>query len=64
MVSEKAIVAVRDTLAKYHGGKVIPENPAKGESQSNGAVEEAGKTVREFVRVIKEHLEREGEVGV
>ena len=22
---EKAIVAVRDTLAKYHGGKVIPE---------------------------------------
>ena len=39
------------------GGKVVPEGPPKGESQSNGAVEEAGKTVREFVRVLKEHLE-------
>ena len=28
-----------------------------GESQSNGAVEKAGKTTREFVRVIKEHIE-------
>ena len=51
-----AIVAVREALAKYIGGRVIPEAPAKGESQSNGAVEEAGKTVREFVRVYKEQL--------
>ena len=54
---EKSIIAVRDALARYHGGKVVPEGPPKGESQSNGAVEEAGKTVREFVRVLKEHLE-------
>jgi hypothetical protein len=54
---ERSIVAVRDALARYHGGKVVPESPARGESQSNGAVEEAGKTTREFVRVIKEHME-------
>ena len=35
----------------------MPEGPPKGGSQSNGAPEEAGKTVREFVRVLKEHVE-------
>ena len=35
-----------------HGGIVVQEGPAVGESQSNGRVEEAGKTVREFVRVL------------
>jgi hypothetical protein len=54
---ERSIVAVRDALARYHGGKVVPESPPKGESQSNGAIEEAGKTTREFVRVLKEHVE-------
>ena len=44
-------------MAKYHGGVVIPEDPAKGESQSNDKVEEAGKTVREHTRVFKEQLE-------
>ena len=34
---------------KYHGGVVIPEGPAKGEKAENGLIEEAGKTVREFV---------------
>ena len=33
------------------------ESPAKGESQSNGAVEEAGKTVREFARLFKDVVE-------
>ena len=45
---ERAIVAVREALARYHGGKVVQEPPPKGESQSNGAVESAGETVREF----------------
>ena len=54
---EKSIVALRDAIASFHGGEVIPEGPAKGESQSNGRVEEAGKTVRGFTRVFKEHLE-------
>ena len=48
---EPACVAVRDAPAKYHGGIVVQEGPAAGESQSNGLVEEAGKTV-EFVRVL------------
>ena len=40
---EAAIKAVRDAVARYHGGSVVPESPPKGESQSNGRVEEAGK---------------------
>ena len=55
--TEASIHALRDAIGKHHGGEVIPEDPAKGESQSNGAVEEAGKTVREFTRVFKEQLE-------
>ena len=54
---EASIKLIRDRLARHHGGKVVMENPAQGESQSNGTVEEAGKTVREFVRVFKDHLE-------
>ena len=54
---EPAFLAVRDALAKYHGGIVVQEGPAVGESPSNGRVEEAGKTVREFVRVLKEQIE-------
>ena len=54
---ERAIVAVRDALAKYHGGRVILEAPPRGESQSNGTVEEAGKTIREYTRVLKEQIE-------
>ena len=40
---ESSIVAVREALAKQHGGIVTPEQPAKGEHASNGVVEEAGK---------------------
>ena len=54
---EKPIRAVRDRLAETVGGRVIPEGPPKGQSQSNGAAEEAGKTVREFVKVLKEQVE-------
>ena len=54
---EPAIVAVREALAAYHGGSVTPEQPPKGEHQSNGAVEEAGRTVRDMVRVLKSQLE-------
>ena len=56
---EPAVIAVRDALAKYHGGIVVQEGPAVGESQSNGRVEEAEKTVREFARVLKEQIEGE-----
>ena len=59
---ERPIKAVRDALAKEVGGRVVPESPAKGESRSNGAAEEAGKTVREFVRVLKDQVETRAEV--
>ena len=55
--NENAIKAVRDAVAKFHGGRIVPEGPAKNESQSNGTAEEAGKTVREFTRVLKEQIE-------
>lgn len=59
---ERSIVAVREALAKYHGGKVVPESPPRGESQSNGVVEEAGKTIREFVRVLKDQVEEKASI--
>ena len=59
---EPATLAVLDALAKCHGGAVVREGPAAGESQSNGLVEEAGKTVRDFVRVLKEQIEGKTDV--
>ncbi len=54
---ERSIVAVREALAKYHGGKITPELAPKGESSSNGRVEEVGKTVRGLVKVLKDQME-------
>ena len=54
---EPAIVAVRESLAKLHGGMVTPEQPPRGEHQSNGAIEEAGRTTRDMLRVLKLQLE-------
>ena len=59
---ERSIVALRTAFAKFHGGKVVPEDPPRDESQSNGTVEEASKTVREFVRVLREHVQDKAEV--
>ena len=42
---------------KYHGGIVIPESPAKGEKAENGLIEEAGKTIREFVCTFMSQIE-------
>ena len=55
--NENAIKAVRDAVGRILGGRVILEGPPKGESQSNGRIEEAGKTVRGFARVLKYQLE-------
>ena len=54
---EPAIKSVGEALSRYLGGSVTPEHPPAGQSQSNGAVEEAGKTVREIMRVYKCQLE-------
>ena len=59
---EPAIVALRETLGRYHGGQVIPEQPRRGESQSNGRVEEAGRTIRGMVRVYISQLEERANV--
>ena len=55
---EPAIVAVREALARCHGGRITPEQPPAGEHQSNGAAEEAGKTVRDHARVLKIDLQK------
>ena len=54
---EPSIRALRDALGRYHGGKVTPELPPPGESQSNGRVEEAGKTLRGYIKVFMDMLE-------
>ena len=59
---EASLVAFREAVAKYHGGVVIPETSAKGESQSNGAAGNAGRMVRDFTRVLKEQVEKLAQV--
>ena len=54
---EPAIVAVREALARCHGGIVTPQQPPKGEHQANGVAEEAGRTVRDHARVLKINLQ-------
>ena len=55
---EPAIVAVREALARCHGGRVTPEQPPKGEHQANGLAEVTGRHVRDQVRVMKLHLQK------
>ena len=54
---EPAIVAVREALARCHGGVVTPQQPPKGEHQANGVAEEAGRTIRDHARVLKINLQ-------
>lgn len=52
---------------KHHGGKAIPDQPAKAEKAENGLVEEAGKTIREyactFISQIEEGIREVLEAG-
>ena len=54
---EPAIVAVREALARCHGGLITPGQPPVGEHQANGMAEEAGRTVRDQARVLKLQLQ-------
>ena len=54
---ETAIVAVREALARCHGGIVTPQQLPRGEHQANGVAEEAGRTVRDHARVLKVDLQ-------
>ena len=60
---ESSMKAFRDILARFHGGVVIPARPAKGESQSNGTVEGAGRVARDFARVLKEQIEKKANMN-
>ena len=54
---EPAIVAVREAIARFHGGQISPEQSATRESQSNGRAEVSGKVIRGVVKVFKGQLE-------
>ena len=44
---EPAIVAVREALARCHGGRITPEQPPRGEHQSNGLAVVTGRHIRD-----------------
>ena len=54
--NEAVMISVREALGRYLGGSITPENIRVGESQSNGAVENACKTIKEL-KVYKCQLE-------
>ena len=61
---ERSIKAFRDAVAKFHGGEVMTEEAARGESQPNRRAEETGTIVRGFTRVMKEHLEDKAKMKI
>ena len=61
---ETSIKAVRNAVAKYHGGVVIPEQSARGQSQSNGTIEGAVRLTQEFTRVLKLQMEDQAQVQI
>ena len=54
---EKSMIGIRDALGVYHGGRITPEKPPTGESQSNGKIEEAGKTIRGIAKSFEDQIE-------
>ena len=46
-------MSLRSAVGSYLDGGVSPEGPPVGEKQANGTAEEAGKAVREMMRVYK-----------
>ena len=59
---EASIVALREALAKYHGGVVTPETPPTGESQAHGSAEENGRRLRGMIKVYLNQLEEKANV--
>ena len=53
---ESSIVALRDAVARYHGGIVTPEVPPTGESQAHGSAEDNGRRMRSLVEVLQEPI--------
>ena len=50
-------MAVREALARCHGGRVTPEQFPRWEHQANGLAEVTGRHVRDQARVLKLHLQ-------
>ena len=61
---EPAIVAVREAIARFHGGQISPEQSATGESQSKGKAEVSGKVIRGMVKVFKDQLEYKTKMAI
>ena len=59
---ETSTVALRDALARYHGGVVTPEVPPTGESQAHGSAEGNSRRMRGLVQVYKDQLEEQASV--
>lgn len=62
---EPALLAVKGAVMGHHGGKVVPEQPARGENAENGLIEEAGETAREYACAFISQMEEgiKGELG-
>ena len=59
---EASIVALREALAKYHGGVVTPETPPTGESQARGSAEDNGRRIRGMIKVYLNQVEEKANV--
>ena len=59
---EASIVALRDAVARYHGGVVAPEAPPTGESQAQGSAEENGRRMRSLIKVYVDQVEERANV--
>ena len=55
--NENAVKALKDAVGKLLGERVIPQNSPKGHSQSNGSIEEAGKTITGCITKMKDHAQ-------
>ena len=61
---DNPVKALKGAVGKSLGERVIPENPPKGESQSDVRVEDAGKKIKGFVRLRKDKAETEAALQV
>ena len=59
---EASTVALRNALARYHGGAVTPEVPPTGESQAHGSAEDNGRRMRNLIKVYLDQLENEAKI--
>ncbi len=54
---ENSIISVQEELRKKCITEMVPENSPKGESKSNGLIENAIKSLEGMIRTTKDHIE-------